>query len=146
MLRVDVIAAARETLGTRWVHQGRPVAPPAGSTDCVGVVLYCMRKLGVSDFEPPTYQRSAKWHEFLHYFQDHLQQIDIRDAVPGDVLCFRQEVYPCHCGILTNRAADDLPLRFVHGYALRRKVVEEAYTDEWKTLTRAAFRFPGLED
>lgn len=140
--RADIISYARETTDTPWVHQGRM---PHVGIDCAGVVLYVARRAGVTDFEPPPYDRHARWEDFLGYFQQHLPQIEINDARPGDVLIFRQEKYPCHCGIMTSPDPDGTP-RFIHGYALRRKVTEERYTADWRKLTRAAFKYPNLED
>lgn len=139
--RPDIVASARECIGTPWVHLGRTVGQ---RLDCVGVVLHVLRKHGMSNFEPPAYQRRAQWGEFLPYFQQELAEVPRAEMLPGDVICFRQEKYPCHCGILTYPRSERLPPRFVHGYALRRQVVEQEYSQEWRSLTRAVFRFPGV--
>ncbi|MBI1313693.1 hypothetical protein GC176_20565 [bacterium] len=140
--RAEIIEAARSCLGTKWVHQGRV---PGQGIDCAGVILYTGKVLGVTDYEPPPYQRNAKWNEFLKHFQLCFEEIQIADVRPGDILVFRQEVFPCHCGIMTD-PDEQGNLRFVHSYLIRHKVVEERYSNEWRTLTRAAFRYPGVED
>lgn len=133
----DIIAAARFCIGTKWMHQGRK---PNVGIDCVGIPLWCGNSLGIFNppYEPPPYQREAHWEEFVGNFQEQCAEKDVREAAPGDILCFRQDKFPCHCGILT---ADGT---FVHAFLLRKKVVEERYTDQWKRETRAVFSFPGV--
>lgn len=140
--RQDIMETARETLGTKWVHQGRLVHR---GIDCVGVVLYVCRRRrlpGVESYEPPVYQAEAKWDDFVRYFQAKLQQVHPSEAKPGDVLCLRQNIYPCHCGVLTEKNGE---LYFVHSYRVVGRVVEERYTGRWRKLTRAAFILPGVE-
>jgi len=142
MYAKDIIDAAKLTLGTPWTHEGRHV--PRG-LDCIGVVLWVCRKTGFSDYEPPSYPRTAQWYEFEREFQKFLIQIPVGQERPGDVLIFRQEIFPCHCGIMSDPRPTGEP-RFIHGYLPHGKVIEEVYSAEWKKLTRAVFRFPGLED
>jgi cell wall-associated NlpC family hydrolase len=136
----DVVSKAREAAGTPWRHQGRLV--PLG-VDCGGLVLWTGRQLGLIDpnFEPPPYQESAKWDEFLGHFEAHLDRVDRRAPRAGDVLVFRQFIYPCHCGIMTEDGG--IPM-FIHSYRTRDKVVEEVYMSPWVSLTRAVFRYRGL--
>src|ERR1051326_842486 len=129
----QIVDVARECLGANFRHQGRS---PITGLDCIGVVLYDARRLNITQYEPPAYQRHAKWHEFLKLFAENLDAVKGPPQI-GDILCFRQEKYPCHCGILTGE-------RFIHAYALRRKVVEELYSPRWRLLTRAVFRYPGV--
>ncbi len=135
----EFVATARKALGTPWVHQGRVV--PHG-VDCVGLFLWTLRQHNLNDYEPPPYPRRAKWSQFVGYFREHLTEVPLTDLRKGDVLIFRQQVYPCHCGILTE-AGDDP--KFIHSYLLRERVVEERYTPAWKTITVTAFRVPGVE-
>jgi cell wall-associated NlpC family hydrolase len=135
----DIVKKAREALETPWRHQGRLV--PAG-VDCAGLILWTGRKLGLLDpaFEPPPYGESAKWEEFLSYFEAHMDRGDRRAPKAGEVIVFRQHIYPCHCGIMT---ADGSSPAFIHSYRLRDKVVEEGYIAPWPILTRAVFRYRG---
>lgn len=143
--REEIVAAARSFIDTPWVHQGRL---PGRGLDCVGVPVMVGKTLALPAFdiyETPPYHEMAKWNEFLGHFRAQLEEIDRRSARPGDVLCFRQFRYPCHCGIMSGPGIADEP-RFVHSYRRRGRVVEEHYTDQWKNLTMAAFRYPGVED
>jgi len=134
----EFVAKAREAIGTPWHHQGRVV--PIG-VDCVGLLLWTLRQLDINHYEPPPYPRTALWGQFIGYFRNHLIEVPITDLRPGDVLIFRQSVYPCHCGILTEAGADP---KFIHSYLTRKKVVEERLTMQWKPVLVTAFRVPGV--
>lgn len=137
--QAEFIATLREAIGTPWHHQGRVV--PIG-VDCIGLLLWGLRKLKLNDYEPPPYPRTAQWGLFIQYFRAHLIEVSINDLRPGDVLIFRQSVYPCHCAILTE-AGDDP--KMIHSYLLRRKVVEERFDkDAWRPVLVTAFRVPGV--
>jgi cell wall-associated NlpC family hydrolase len=138
--RAEIIETARRALGTPWVHQGRMA--PYG-LDCIGLTLWTARQLNISDYEPPAYNRHAEWGLFLSYIRAQMNEIPIAEVGPADMVCFRQQIYPCHCGILTAVGPE---AKFIHSYLLRKKVVEERYSDLWRKLTVAAFRFPGVED
>lgn len=139
ILRNEFVAKAREATGTPWVHQGRVV--PHG-VDCVGLMLWTWRQLGISDYEPPPYPRNAQWGQFVQHFRAHMTEIRIEDIQPSDVIIFRQSVYPCHCGIMTEAGEDP---KFIHSYLLRRRVVEERLSQLWKPVMVAAFKNPGVE-
>lgn len=132
------VAKAREALGTPWVHQGRAV--PQG-LDCVGLLLWTLRELDINHYEPPPYPRRAKWSQFIGYFREHLLETPLSLVMPADVLIFRQSVYPCHCGIMTETGDDP---KFIHSFLTRKKVVEERYTDQWRAISVTAFRVPGV--
>ena len=139
ILRNEFVAKAREAMGTPWVHQGRVV--PHG-LDCIGLILWTLRQLDINHYEPPPYPKNAQWGQFIQYFRAHLIEIPIADIQPGDVLIFRQSIYPCHCGILTE--AGDTP-RFAHSYLLRKRVVEERLSEFWMPVVVTAFKIPGVE-
>lgn len=137
--QAEFVAKAREALGTPWHHQGRVV--PIG-VDCVGLLLWTLRQLNINHYEPPPYPRTAHWNEFIQYFRAHLKEVPIPEMQPADVLIFRQSVYPCHCGILTQGGDDP---RFIHSYLTRKKVVEERLSDFWMPVLVTVFRVPGVE-
>lgn len=137
----EIIAAAEKTLGTPWFHLGRSV--PHG-LDCIGMILWVSRHVNFSHYEPPEYPRDAIYYQFEKEFDRFLIRVDKRDYKPGDVVVFRQDIFPCHCGIISwpRATGED---RFIHAFAKRKKVVEEVYTNSWKKLTRAVFRFPEVK-
>ncbi len=140
--RTDIVNTARLALGTPWHHQGRHV--PMG-IDCAGLIIWTGQMLGLLDanFKSAPYTKTAQWNEFLMTFRANMDEIHIPDARPGDALIFRQNVFPCHCGIMTEEG--DAP-RFIHSYIVRHKVTEESYTPTWRGNTRAAFRYRTLKE
>lgn len=139
--RAKFISKMREAAisETPWVHQGRAV--PQG-VDCVGLLLWGLRELDINYYEPPPYPMRAKWAQFVGYFREHLIEVRLPDIQPADTLIFRQSVYPCHCGIVTEIGDDP---HFIHAYRPRGKVVEERYRQDWREITVTAFRVPGVE-
>lgn len=135
----EFVDKAREAIGTPWVHQGRVV--PHG-LDCVGLLLWTLRQTDLNHYEPPPYDERAKWSQFVAYFREHLTDVKLKEIRKADVLIFRQSIYPCHCGILTEDGADP---KFIHSYRLRERVVEERYMGVWPRVTVTAFRIPGVE-
>lgn len=133
----EFVETARLALGTPWVHQGRLV--PHG-VDCIGLFLWTLRQRDINHYEPPPYPMRAKWHQFVGYFRDHLEEVRLNDLRVADVLIFRQAIYPCHCGIITQ--LEDM--KFIHAYRPRGLVVEERYAEDWRKTTVTAFRAPLL--
>ncbi|MFO1152742.1 MAG: NlpC/P60 family protein [Rhodospirillales bacterium] len=136
--RDTIVAAAREYLGVPWRHQGRSRA----GLDCVGLLVMVARDLGLSDYDHRAYARTpATAHGFVRHFADNMPQVDLAGARPGEVVVLADPVYPCHCGILSERFG----VRYlIHASARYRKVAESPYADEWQTKARFAFAFPGV--
>lgn len=133
----EFVAKAREALGTRWVHQGRTLH----GLDCIGLILWDARQFDLNHFEPPPYGRRAEWGKFVGFFRQHTTEVKLVDMQPADCLVFRQSIFPCHCGIVTEVGDDP---KFIHSNATRRRVVEERYTRPWRSSTVAVFRIPGV--
>lgn len=138
--RQQVVDQARKALGTRWVHQ-RCLPPHA--CDCVGLITWTNNSLGFPRIEPPPYDKTSQWHIFLPWFRRHGVERRLGQEQIGDVLCFRQTIYPCHCGIITTMGNNP---HFIHSFALRKRVVEERFSPEWRRLVVGVFSFRGLED
>ena len=135
-----IVAEARGWLGVPWRHQGRSRA----GIDCVGLVVQVARALRLSDYDHTVYGRRAQGQSFVEHFRSNMDGIAIPEAVPGDVLVFADQVYPCHCGFLTERHHQP---HLLHAHALRRQVIEEPYAGEWPAKIKFAFRFrPPVSD
>ncbi|WP_108502292.1 NlpC/P60 family protein [Paracoccus indicus] len=138
-----VVAAAREWLGTPYVHQASVMGSGA---DCLGLIRGVWRQLHGSEPEPtPAY--TADWAEcgrteVLHdAAMRHLLPVGEGDAWQiGQVLLFRmrQGAIAKHLGILSQVGAD---ARFLHAYTYHG-VIESPLTRPWKSRVVARFRFP----
>jgi cell wall-associated NlpC family hydrolase len=118
-----------------WRHQGRSRL----GVDCVGLVTLVAKDLKLFEYDDITYSRYPDGKTFLQNFRNSpLKQISVIDATTGDVVIFKDNIYPCHCGIL----AEDGHL--IHAYAARRRVVREYMNTDLSDKIVAAFRFPDI--
>ncbi len=140
--RADIVAEARDWIGTPYRHQAS--AKGAGA-DCLGLVRGVWRSIyGDEPEAPPPY--TLDWAErapdepLLAAAQRRLRPV-MDAALPGDVLLFRMDARgPVkHCGVLVS---DD---RFVHAYS-GRAVCETGFARWWRERLAAVFSFPHLTD
>lgn len=142
--RSDIVAEARSWLGVPWRHQGRG----RRGVDCAGLVACVGLALGLTDYDTAAYARRPEGGAFLEHFRRAGRAKPLASMLPGDVLVFRGDVYPCHCGVLAERAygrGRPVPT-VVHAHALRRRVVEEPLAGEWRGRLLLCFAYPGIED
>lgn len=141
--RADIVAAAREWLGTPYHHQA---SLRGVGCDCLGLVRGVWRDLyGAEPEAPPPYAQS--WAESLGV--ETLAQAALRHLVPvargseqpGDVLLFRwRDHLPArHCAILT------VPDAILHAHD-GAEVSEVAFTSWWRRHRSHAFSFPEVID
>jgi cell wall-associated NlpC family hydrolase len=137
--RAQIIAEARTWIGVRWRHQGRT----RRGVDCVGLVVLTGRACGLPIEDFTAYQRHAHGHALLDPFDAQGVAVQLSAARPGDVIIFVDRHYPCHVGILSEKAG---VMAVVHAMADYGKVWETPYAGEWQRNARFAYAFPGLED
>lgn len=108
----DIVAAARECVGTAWEHQGRSVQK---GIDCVGLIICIGRSLGLRLKDNKNYSRRPDGVTLVKEFDDQLVPLGghICDApcreehdltlAPGRVVvfCTRRRRMPTHVGIIT---------------------------------------------
>ena len=134
----DVVAAARNMIGTPWRHQGRL---PGVALDCAGLIVCVGKSLGFTMFDTIAYQRDAAPEIFVKCFRDHGREIPLAAVHDGVVLTLRDNKYPCHCGIV---GSNEHGLTLIHAFARRRRVIEEQLTRHWLMLATDAFEYPGV--
>jgi cell wall-associated NlpC family hydrolase len=136
--REAVVAEARRWLGTPWRHQGRN----EHGLDCVGLLAVVCRDLGISDYDIEGYARSPDTTRFLaHLVTGGAIPIRMTDAGPADIMAFRDQLFPCHVGILSEKSG--VP-HVIHAHAARRKVVEEPLLAELLVMRVGAYAMPGV--
>ncbi|WP_378944534.1 NlpC/P60 family protein [Paracoccus sp. R86501] len=138
-----VVNAAREWLGTPYVHQASVMGCGA---DCLGLIRGVWRQIhGAEPEVTPAY--TADWAECggTEVLQDaamrHLLPVlDRDDWQIGQVLLFRmrQGAIAKHLGILSQAGAE---ARFLHAYTYHG-VIESPLTRPWRSRVVARFRFP----
>ena len=140
MRRDEIVAAAREWLGTPYRHQA---ATLGAGCDCLGLLRGVWRSLyGEEPMVLPAYR--ADWRDRRH--ADELRAAAERllggaraELQAGQVVLFRlgRAPLPKHCGILV--AAD----RFIHAQE-GLGVVEASLGDGWQRRIAARYEFPGV--
>lgn len=93
-----VIIAARQALGTPFLHQGRQVGR---GMDCAGLYVYICQQLGLPHRDAVGYPRSPYDGELERQLdaQPCLRRIALADAGPGDLLVIRYGRAPQHIAI-----------------------------------------------
>lgn len=143
ILRADIIVETRTWLDVPWRHQGRS----RDGVDCVGLPVMVGEALGVWDVPKEQYIRDYTMRpqpsEFLRLVKTHMKRIPMASARNGSVLIFREPRVPCHAGILEVDSAGQRWL--YHAYAVTRKVIREAMSDEREERCMMAFDYHGVE-
>jgi len=143
--KADVVAIARTWLGTPYIHQASKLDV---GCDCLGLLRGVWESIYDKEAEtPPNY--TPVWAELklngeeplLDAAREHLIEIPLADAVPGDVFLvrIRNQSSVKHCGLIM---PDN---KIIHAYD-RHNVVEEHMRNNWKARNLYAFSFPGVTD
>lgn len=137
-----VVSAAREWLGTPYVHQA---SCKGAGCDCLGLLLGLWRECH-GELPAPVPAYTNDWSEtsgeerLLEAARAHLTEKRLSDAAPGDVLIFRMRAGAVakHLGLQTEIGRE---ARFLHAYS-GRGVTEGALTPPWTRRVAARFVFP----
>lgn len=133
----DVVDEARTWVGVKWRHQGRT----RSGVDCCGLAIMVGNDLGLIDFDTTRYSRRTSGDQFInHFYAAGMVHVPVRDVAPGDVLITTDHLFPCHCGIVSEKNRE---LHFIHAHAMRRKVVEHPFS-QWAHMAVAGFSYPGV--
>ena len=143
VLRSEITDAARDWLGTPYLHQAS--AKGAGA-DCLGLLRGVYRDVyGREPENPPAYspdwnERHAEEEPLLSAAARHLLRTPNETLRHGNVLIFRiMKNGPAkHCGIVTAHN------RFIHAYA-GRAVIESWLNRWWLERIAGVFDFPGAQ-
>lgn len=131
----DIVAAARECLGTPFAHQGRILNR---ALDCAGVAVHAARQCGHEVSEPSAYSRMPN-NAMLEYWlgqQPFLERATVPQA--GDLLLMRFTGEPQHLAVFTGE-------NIVHAYESVGKVVEHILDAKWRRRIVAVYRFKGVQ-
>lgn len=135
--RRRIFLTARSCVGSPFRHQGRN---PDHGLDCVGLIIYVAKVLGLSDFDLADYKkiprreaisRSARAAGFL------LQPRS--GMMPGDVVILRIGKYLEHSAIISDRG-------IIHACEKYGRVVEHGLDAEWRSRIISVHSFPGFSN
>jgi cell wall-associated NlpC family hydrolase len=132
--RADISRAALALVGTPFHPQGR--APGLG-LDCIGVAVCVAQACGI-----PVKDRLAYPMRPNGELQGELEARLVRvlgEPQEGDLLLMAFDREPHHVAIVISEN------RIVHAHMRARKCVVQPHTGYWRGVTRAVYRFPGVE-
>lgn len=132
-LRNQIVALMRTYLGVPWRHQGRS----RHSIDCVGLPIVVGRELGLHDYDDSVnYRRMSSGSDLTQVFEKHCNRIaDMSDLLPGDIMIFRDSVYPQHVGMMSSKT------NVIHATVHKGRVVEEPLAGELRSKLLRGYRF-----
>jgi cell wall-associated NlpC family hydrolase len=136
-MRAEFIAAARGFDGVTWRHIGRSRL----GIDCVGLVLLAARQAGHIVEDVPSYRRGANGYDVVREIAARTVPANLTAPAEGDIILFRDGLYPCHCGVL---AREHGAWSLIHAHAKRGRVLEEPFDPHWRALATHAFALPEL--
>jgi NlpC/P60 family putative phage cell wall peptidase len=127
----DIIAYARECLGTPYLHQGRLLGI---GLDCAGVIAHVAKRLGYEPVETPGYSRTPS-NGLLELAADTQEWLyRVHEMQAGDILMMRFTGDPQHVGIYTGE-------NLIHSYEGIGRVVEHRLDTKWKSRIMRIYRF-----
>lgn len=130
---LDICNTALNYIDVPFRHQGRTQF----GLDCAGLVIKVAKDLNIyTGGDRRDYKREPDGVMMLSNLQEHLNEIELDEIQPGDVLLMRFSVYPQHVAIYMPN--DEI----IHSHAQLGKVTKHIYSEDWKARTISAFRFP----
>lgn len=132
---MNILKAARSWIGTPYHHNA---AVKNAGCDCFGLIRGVYEDLTGIKIEPST-PYSPSWlrdKNNKYKLKENLDSMGIQatTCLPGDILIFGIDDFYVHCGIFAGET-------FIHCYEDVLKVVEMRYTDKWKALHKATYRY-----
>jgi NlpC/P60 family putative phage cell wall peptidase len=146
--KADVVAKAREYLGTPFQHAGRVKGL---SCDCIGLPLQVACELGLKDKLGVPFNKSdsknyspqpldGAVHEEA---QRRLIEKPISEMCDGDMLTIKMPVVACHTAIVCTTLGR---AGIIHAYnGGPKRVVEQLLDEKWRSRIAGVFSFPGVE-
>ena len=132
----DILAAARQCLGTKFRHQGRLVA---FGLDCAGVAIHVAREIGAGVIDVSGYGRTPANGQLEQSLdsQPCLERVFLEDRKPGDLLLMRFASEPQHLAIC---AGDTI----IHAYEAAGLCCEHRLSSLWAARIVRVYRFRGI--
>jgi len=138
----EVVAIARETIGTPYLHQQRVNGL---AMDCAGVPVFVGARLGLKFEDVTNYGRLPQPAEMRKALDGNLTRVPKADMQPGDVAWIRFQQEPQHFGIIGDYQHGGFSLIHAYNGSGLRKVVEHRLDPQWLARIVGVWRFPGVE-
>lgn len=132
----DILAAARQCIGTPFRHQGRLIA---FGLDCAGVAIHVARQIGVGHLDVSGYGRTPANGQLEQSLdsQPCLERIPLTSPSPGDLLLMRFASDPQHIAIYAGET-------IIHAYEAAGQCCEHRLSSMWAARIVRVYRFRGV--
>jgi cell wall-associated NlpC family hydrolase len=139
--RTQIVAAARDWLGTPFHHQGRLKGV---GVDCAGLVICVAREFALipASWNPTGYSRAPDGATLMAYCLEQMQPISQSEMQAGDVVVVRFDNYPQHLGIVGDYRHGGHSI--IHASGNSGQVIETRLMFHAAMLYVASFRLPGV--
>lgn len=131
----DIYLAARELVGTPYLHQGRKKDL---GIDCAGVPIWTLQRLGLGDFDVSNYPRNPNG-TMIKEIESCCQKIELQ---PGALLVFKVSAQPQHCGIVSNYMNS---FGLIHAWDICNQVCEHRLIQQWLDRIVGCYGLPGVD-
>lgn len=142
MTPAQIVAIARSTIGTPWVHQQRISGL---ALDCAGVPVYVASRIGIPFEDVTGYGRLPMPNEMRVALDRNLIRVAKRNMQIGDVAWIRFEAEPQHFAILGDYVHGGFSIIHAYNGAGLNRVVEHRLDDQWLARIVGVWRFPGVD-
>ncbi len=134
--RSDIVNKAREFIGTPFHHQARLKGV---GIDCVGLLVCVAKELEIPVQDHKIYTSNPDGVTLKKELDAALDQIDIVDAVSGDMLVFwyTKRGFPQHVCIKTD-------IGIIHTHQTVGRVVEHLLDSTWQRRVLHAYKYRGI--
>lgn len=141
--RAEVVACAREWMGTPFQHQQRSKGV---AVDCAGLIIGVARELGLvdSEFDVNAYPRQADGVSLIASCDRYLLRTTKADLLPADVIAVSFDGRPQHLGFVADYRHGGLSMIHAYDRPTVRKVVEHRLLFGQSMKFAGAFRFKGV--
>lgn len=142
MTRDDIIAEAREWIGTPWIHQA---SCKGAGADCIGLIAGVAAACGSP--EAARFLSTPNWRNYgrnpdpafmYSVCDDLMNRVPVADMRLADVLVFRCGKHPMHFGLATYAG------KMIHAWLKARMVREHELDAGWRSEIVRVYRMRGI--
>jgi hypothetical protein len=140
----DIVAAARETLGTLYWLRGRV---SGFAIDCAGVPVHVAKRLGIPLEDFVAYGRLPFPVEMRNQLDKQLMRVPKAEMQIGDIawIRMRENGETQHLGIVADYHLGGFSLIHAYNGSGLNKVVEHRIDEQWMARIVGVWRYPGVE-
>jgi cell wall-associated NlpC family hydrolase len=139
--RSEIVAAARDWIGTPYRHQGRDRT----GIDCIGFTWAVAKDLGYHSEIPSNYSQSPSGNQLIKGCETWLVRQERVQLIAGDIAIMwgftRGEAQ--HFAIVGESSAR---LTLIHAWSRHQKVVEHGYDAFWERRLMAIYNLPNTTE